>query len=81
VEIDESLMQQIAEMTGGKYFRATNEAALKQIYDEINRLEKTEIEITSMRRYSEEFHKVLLWALIFLALEVVLRYSLLKTIP
>jgi Ca-activated chloride channel family protein len=81
VEIDEDLLAKIADMTGGKYFRATNEQALARIYEEINNLEKTEIDITSVRRYSEEFHKFLLWALIFLGLEVLLRYTLLRTIP
>ncbi len=81
VEIDEELLKQIAEMTGGKYFRATNEVALVKIYEEINQLEKTEIEITSIRRYSEEYHKFVLWAFLFLFIEMVLRFTLLRTIP
>ena len=47
VEIDEKLMTEVSEMTGGKYFRATDELALQKIYDEIDKLEKTEIEAVS----------------------------------
>ena len=81
VEIDEELLRQIAEQTKGKYFRATNERSLEQIYNEIDKLEKTEIEITSIRRYSEEFHLFAGWALAFLLLEILLRYTVLRTIP
>ncbi|MEM9991197.1 MAG: VWA domain-containing protein, partial [Bacteroidota bacterium] len=55
VEIDEGLLTEISNMTGGKYFRATTAEGLQRIYDEIDRLEKTEIEVTTVRRYSEEF--------------------------
>lgn len=56
VEIDEKLMTEVSEMTGGKYFRATDELALQKIYDEIDKLEKTEIEVTRFTRYTEVFH-------------------------
>lgn len=81
VEIDENLLRELAEMTGGKYFRATSEESLEQIYAEIDQLEKTEIEVTSVRRYTEEFHHFALWGLIFLILEITLRYTVLRTIP
>lgn len=81
VEIDENLLRELAEMTGGKYFRATSEESLEQIYAEIDQLEKTEIEVTSIRRYTEEFHHFALWGLIFLILEITLRYTVLRTIP
>jgi Ca-activated chloride channel family protein len=81
VEIDEDLLREIADMTGGQYFRATDEASLENIYDSIDQLEKTEIEVTSFRRYSEMFHRFALLGLIFLLLELVLRYSVLRAIP
>lgn len=70
VEIDEALMKQIAEMTGGQYYRATTAQALEEIYDQIDKLEKTEIDITSLKRSSEEFYYFALAGLIFLLLEV-----------
>ena len=81
VEIDEALLTEISTMTGGKYFRATTAEGLQQIYDEIDRLEKTEIEVTSIRRYSEEFHWFAMLGLIFLVLELILRYTILRTLP
>ena len=81
VEIDEALLQEIAEMTGGKYFRATTKEALEQIYAEIDQLEKTEMEVTTIRRYNEEFHRFAFIGLLFLLLELVLRYSVLRAIP
>jgi Ca-activated chloride channel family protein len=81
VEIDEALLKKISEMTGGKYFRATNEASLQQIYAEIDSLEKTEIDVQVFKRYSEEFRRFLLLGLIFLGIELVLRFSLFKTLP
>ena len=81
VEIDENLLKQIADMTGGKYFRATSAEGLEQIYAEIDQLEKTEIEVTSIKRYSEEFRRFAFLGLLFLGLEILLRYTLLRTIP
>lgn len=81
VEIDEDLLREIASMTGGQYFRATDEASLENIYDSIDQLEKTEIEVSSFRRYNEQFHRFALLGLILLLLELVLRYSVLRTIP
>ena len=81
VEIDEALLTQISEMTGGKYFRATSAESLIRIYDEIDRLEKTEIEVTSFNRYNEEFYPFVFIAILFVLLEVLLRYSVLRVIP
>ncbi len=81
VEIDEQLLREIAEMTGGQYFRATSEESLKQIYQQIDRMEKTKIEVTSLLRYSEEFGRFAMWALILLVLEISLRYTILRAIP
>ena len=81
VEIDERLLNNIAEMTGGQYYRATDEQSLNAIYNEIDKLEKTEIEITTFKRYSEEFRPFLALSLLILLLEVVLRLSVFKTLP
>ncbi len=81
VQIDEELLKNIAEETGGKYFRATNEQSLEQIYAEIDRLEKTKIEVTTLRRYSEEFYRFAFWGMLFLVLELLLRYTFLRSIP
>lgn len=55
VDLDEATMQRIADLTGGKYFRATDEAKLKEIYGEIDRLEKTRIKVTEHRSKNEEY--------------------------
>lgn len=81
VEIDEALLEQIAEMTGGKYYRALSEQGLEDIYDEIDRLEKTEIEVTVFKRYQELFHVFVWIAMLILVLEVLLRYTLFRAIP
>lgn len=81
VEIDEKLMEEIAETTNGKYFRATNNRKLEEIYDEIDRLEKTLIQVMEFSRYSEEFLPLALIALGALLLEFLLRYLIIKKIP
>jgi len=81
VEIDENLLQKIAGMTGGKYFRATDNRKLKAIYEEIDRLEKTKIEVTQFRRHKEEFYGAAMLAGILLFLEVLLSQTVLRKIP
>lgn len=79
--IDENLLNEIAKMTGGKYFRAADEATLKNIYDQIDLLEKTEIEVNVFKRYSEEYRRFFIIGLFLFLLEIILRFSLLRTIP
>ncbi|GEQ84990.1 BatA protein [Patiriisocius marinistellae] len=79
VEIDETLLKEIAETTGGKYFRATNNTRLEQIYEEINELEKTDIEEFKYTNYNELFRLWVLLALGFLGLELLLRYTVFKS--
>lgn len=81
VEIDEELLQEIAEFTGGKYFRATDNAKLKQIYEEIDRMEKIEIEVKEFSQKDEEFLFFVLVAALLLLTEIVLRNTLLRQIP
>ncbi len=81
VEIDEKTLRSIAEMTGGEYFRATDKAKLKAIYDEINQLEKSKVEVTEHVTYHEQY---LLWALAGLLLlfaEFLFANLVLKRIP
>ena len=81
VRIDEDLLREIASATGGKYYRSTNEESLKRIYAEIDRLEKTKMEVTIIKRYSEEFRPFLSLALILFCLDMILRNSIFRTLP
>ena len=81
VEIDEPTLESIAERTGGKYFRATDKEKLQAIYDEINTLEKSKVEITDFTVYHEEFLPWLLAAMALLLLEFVFSNVILKRIP
>lgn len=81
VEIDEQVLKQIASTTGGQYFRATDNASLKEIYSEIDQMEKTKISVQEFSKKQEEYKN---WALIVFALllvEVLLRNTLLRNIP
>lgn len=81
VEIDEDLCRQIADMTGGRYFRATDNTKLIEIYNEINQLEKAKITVDSLSIYKEEFMPIALAALALFLLELFLRLVVLKRIP
>jgi Ca-activated chloride channel homolog len=81
VEIDETLLQNIAQSTGGRYYRATNAQELEQIYGEIDRLEKSRIDVTTLKRRSEAFTNWAMVGLILLILELGLRYTVFRTIP
>lgn len=79
VEIDEDLLEDIADATGGKYFRATDNDKLEEIYDEINKLEKTEIEEFKYTRYEEKYRPWVFLAGLLLLLEWVLRATIFKS--
>ena len=81
VNIDEKLLSEISKMTGGRYFRATDEAMLNSIYDEIDQLEKTEMEVNVFKRYKDIFRIPLILAFGLLLLEFILRQSILRTLP
>ncbi len=81
VEIDEKTLTTMAEMTGGRYFRATDKAKLQAIYDEINQLEKSKVEVTEHISYHELFLEWVLAALGLLLLEFLLSNLVLKRIP
>jgi Ca-activated chloride channel family protein len=79
VEIDEALLRTIAKTTGGIYFRATDNQRLVEIYEEINKLEKTEIEEFKYYNFEEKYRPLALLALVLLVLEWVLRRTLFKS--
>lgn len=81
VRIDETLMDDIAKKTGGKYFRATDANSLKKVYNEIDQLEKTKMEVAIVKRQSDEFFIFVFFAIGFLSLEILLKYTVLRTIP
>jgi Ca-activated chloride channel homolog len=81
VEIDEKMLEQISTMTGGKYFRATNNQKLRDIYNLIDQMEKTRVEVKEFRRYTELFYQYLIYALLALGLEVVLANSIFRKVP
>jgi Ca-activated chloride channel homolog len=79
--LDEILLQRIASETGGRYFRAADKNGLKNIYNQIDQLEKSKIEIQAQRRNEELFLLFILAALVFLFLEIWLRYTVFKKFP
>ena len=79
VEIDEKLLSQISEMSGGKYFRATDNSKLKEIYDEIDKLEKTEIEEFKYYSVDEKFRVFLIPAIILIVFELLMKFTILKS--
>ena len=80
VTIDEELLTQVAEMTDGKYFRATGNNQLEKIYKEIDKLEKTRIEVFSIKRHAEEFYAYAFFAGLLLVSEIFLRNSIFRSL-
>ncbi|MEM0517499.1 MULTISPECIES: vWA domain-containing protein [Aequorivita] len=78
VEIDEALLKEIAQKTGGQYFRATNNTKLEEIYEEINKLEKTDIEEFKYTNYDEMFRPWVIFGLILIGFEFLLRITIFK---
>ena len=81
VDLDEKTLTAVADMTGGKYYRATDNRKLKAIYKEIDQLERSKIEVTAYRRYTELFYNWLAAGLLALLMEVVLGATVLRKIP
>jgi Ca-activated chloride channel family protein len=79
VEIDEKLLESIASKTGGLYFRATDNKKLKEIYQEINKLEKTDVEEFKYSNAQEMYRLFVLFSIILILLEWVLRTTLFKS--
>ncbi|NOY47395.1 MAG: VWA domain-containing protein [Chlorobi bacterium] len=79
VEIDEDLLKEIASVTGGKYFRATDNKKLKEIYKEIDKLEKTDVEEFKFYNYEEKFRPLVLLAGLLLIIELLLRFTIFRS--
>ena len=81
VEIDEKMLREIAEKTGGEYFRATDKTSLESIYQQIDKMEKSKVEKFDVTHIYEEFLAFVLWAIGLLLLEFIIKYIVLKRIP
>ena len=81
VEIDEATLQQIADMTNGKYFRATNNQKLREIYAEIDKLERSKIDVKEFSKKQEEYLLFAVSAAVLILIELLLRYTVLRKIP
>jgi Ca-activated chloride channel family protein len=81
VQIDEKLLQQISINTGGKYFRADNNDKLKSIFNEIDKMEKTKLEVSSFEHKTEQFQYFLWAAAVLILVEIFLRYTILRSNP
>ncbi len=79
VEIDEELMKEIAKVTGGKYFRADNNKKLESIYEEINKLEKTDVEEFKYYNYEEKYRPLIVLAFALLLFEFIMRSTLFRS--
>ena len=79
VEIDEKLLTEISEMTGGKYFRATDNERLKEIYSDIDKLEKTEIEEFKYYSVDEKFRYFLVPAILLIVFELIMKLTILRS--
>ncbi|MBP5210858.1 MAG: aerotolerance regulator BatA, partial [Bacteroidales bacterium] len=81
VEIDEDLLKEIAATTGGKYFRATDNTKLLEIYNEINQMEKSKTTVDSFPIYTEKFMTFAVWALVALLLELLFKFVIIRRMP
>jgi len=81
VEIDENVLTQIAQLTNGTYYRATDNEKLREVYKEIDRLEKTKFQVTEYSKREDQYFWILALAGVFLLLEIALRYTIFKTLP
>ena len=81
VMIDESILRDISKKTGGKYFRATDNNKLKEIFDQIDKLEKTKVNISAYSHKTEKFYLFALIAVVLLFIEWIFRYTILRSIP
>ncbi len=79
VQIDEALLQKIAAETGGEYYRATNNSSLASIYNRIDKLEKTKVEVNSYKHYAELFFPFAFIAIVSLLGEMILRYTVFRS--
>ena len=81
VEIDEALLKEIAESTGGRYFRATDNTKLAEIYGEINKMEKARTTVDSFPVYEELFGRYLVWALLAIMMGMLINWFVIRRLP
>jgi Ca-activated chloride channel family protein len=81
VDIDEKVLTEVASLTGGKYYRATDNRTLKAIYQEIDKLERSKIEVTAYRRYTDLYGSWLVLGFLCFVAEIGLRSSVLRQLP
>ena len=81
VDIDEGTLQEIAKITGGQYFRATDLESLESIYKQIDKMEKSEVKVFDHSEYTELFHYFLIPAILFLLFEIILSNTVLRRLP
>lgn len=81
VVIDETTLKQIAEDTGGKYFRAENNEVLKNVFSEIDKLEKTRMDVRHFSHTEDDYMPLAWLALAFFFVELLLRYTIVRSIP
>lgn len=81
VEIDEMTLKRIADITGGLFFRARDPQSLSEIYEKINRLEKSEVKVKEYKSYKELFAMFLVPALLLLLIDILLRQTVLLKVP
>lgn len=79
--LDEQLLRRMAEETGGRYFRAKDKEGLQSIYQQIDQMEKSKVEVTSFKRYKELYMPFVFAALVFLFLEILLRFTVFRKFP
>ena len=81
VVIDEATLKQIASLTGGKYFRATDNNVLAQVFEEIDKLEKTELDVRNFSHTEDNYLPWAVLALLLIVVELVCRQTILRTLP
>ena len=81
LEYNEGLLKDLASSTGGQYFHATDNDALRKIYNSIDQLEKSKIKVTTYNRYTNEFFPWLVAGIALLLLEIILRYTVFRKFP
>ena len=81
VKINEQLLTKIAEITDGKYFRATNTKSLSDIYKQIDELEKTKVDVAYYSNYTEKYYPFAIAALVLLFFEMLLRFTIFRKLP
>ena len=81
VEIDENVLRQIAQTANGQYYRATSNSKLKEVYEEIDKLERTKMQVKEFSKNQEEYQPLALALILCLLAVIVLKQSILRTIP